>query len=613
MNHNKISSKETIKRLLGYIFKGNILKMTVVFISILVSSLASVVAVSFVETLVDDYIKPLLSNSSDVGFTDIFNLLMIVGIISLIGVICIAVYNLIMTELAEDVLRVIRNDMFEHMETLPIKYFDTNSHGDIMSNYTNDTDTLSQMISVSIPQLFVSIITIIVVFFTMVYTSIYLTLVVLLSLVLVLSVTKSLSKKSSQYFIQQQNRVGKLNGYVEEMISGQKVIKIFNHENKVVSDFIVQNKNVGLSIEKANTIASVFMPIMMNLGDMQYILIAITGGILMNLGIGGITIGAILSFLMLSRSFTNPVTQISQQVNSVIQALAGASRIFSLLDELSEEDEGKVTLYREKDESSRWSWHEKLANGETKVIPFVGEVTLENVNFSYVPEKPVLKDISIYAGRGEKVALVGATGAGKTTITNLLNRFYDINSGIITVDGIDINKIKKSDLRHSLGMVLQDTTLFTDSVMENIRFGNLEASDEEIILAAKKANAHGFIERLPHGYQTMLSGNGENLSQGQKQLLSIARAIVANPPILILDEATSSIDTRTEFLVQSGMDELMKGRTVFVIAHRLSTIKNSDVIMVMEHGVIIERGNHEKLLSLKGKYYDLYMGNFELE
>lgn len=617
----KDNNSQTLKRLIKIIFSGNKARFLIVIISILISAFTGVLFASFLQIFVDDYVVPLLI-SSNPDFTNVDRLIVYMAAISLMGVIASLVYSKVTVTITEKVIKKIRDDMFTHMQKLPLRYFDTNSHGDIMSHYTSDTDTLNQMIAQSIPQLFSSTVTIVFVFVAMVRTSLILTGVVLVMVVIMVSVTKYLGGQSSKYFKKQQKSVGTLNGYVEEMITGQKIIKVFNHEPEAIEQFEVLNKQLRHHAEKAHVFGNIFMPVMMNIGNLQYIILAIVGGILVYNGNHGLTSGAIISFLQLSKNFSNPVTQVSQQINSIAMALAGATRIFNLMDEAIEVDDGQTTLVnivkdgdviKEADhKTGLWAW-KKPVNQGYEYIEFKGEVHLIDVDFSYTPGKKVLKNISVYARKGEKVALVGATGAGKTTITNLLNRFYDIDKGLITFDGIDVKTIKKASLRRALGIVLQDTSLFTGTVMENIRYGNLEATDDEVIAAAKTANAHGFISRLPQGYQTVLSGNGDNLSQGQKQLIAIARAAVANPPIMILDEATSSIDTRTEYLVQSGMDRLMKGRTVFVIAHRLSTIKNSDVIMVMENGEIIERGNHDKLISEKGKYYGLYMGNFELE
>ena len=546
------------------------------------------------------------------------------GGIYLLGICATYLYNRNMVVISQGILKEIRDKMFAHMQRLPIRYFDTHTHGDIMSHYTNDTDTLRQMLSMSIPQMFSSIITIVAVFCAMLYTSIHLTILVLIVVFFIMKIFKFIAGQRGTYFIKQQEALGDVNGYIEEMIHGQKVVKVFCHEEKAKEIFDKKNGELCENAIRANQYANILMPIMMNLGNLQYILIAIVGGALAVNGIGGLTLGAIASFLQLSKSFSMPISQVSQQINSVVMAMAGAKRIFALLDEEVEADNGYVTLVNAKyDEAGElveckehtgiWAWKHPHEDGSTTYTKLTGDVRFFDVDFGYTEEKIVLHDITLYAEPGQKVAFVGATGAGKTTITNLINRFYDIADGKIRYDGININKIKKEDLRHSLGIVLQDVNLFTGTVMDNIRYGKLDATDEECINAAKLANADSFIRMLPEGYQTVLSGDGSGLSQGQRQLISIARAAVADPPVMILDEATSSIDTRTEAIVQRGMDALMKGRTVFVIAHRLSTVQNSDVIMVLEQGRIIERGDHDHLIAEKGKYYQLYTGAFELE
>lgn len=613
---------KTAKRLLSYVTGKYKLRLFFVLICILFSSLAGVAGSLFLETLINDYITPLLAVDQPV-FTGLLMAVLRMGGIYLVGVAASFLYNILMVTIAQGVLKQIRDDMFSHMQTLPIKYFDIHTHGDIMSHFTNDTDTLRQVISQSIPQVLSSLVTVVTVFVAMVYTSIHLTIFVLAFVTLLLLITKYLGGKSATYFMKQQKSIGALNGYIEEMISGQKVIKVFCHEEQVKKNFDVLNDELKENATQANRYANIFWPIMGNLGHLQYVSIAIVGGALAIGGIGGLTLGAIASFLQLSRSFTMPISQISQQISSVAMALAGAERIFQLLDEKSEFDEGYVTLVNAAYEGEKlvetgvitgiWAWKYPHKDGSVDYIQLTGDVRFTDVDFGYDEEKLVLQDVSLYAQPGEKIAFVGATGAGKTTITNLINRFYDIADGKIKYDGININKIRKSDLRRSLGIVLQDTNLFSGTVMENIQYGKLDATEEEVMSAAKLANAHDFITRLPMGYQTNLSGDGASLSQGQRQLLSIARAAVANPPVMILDEATSSIDTRTEAIIQKGMDRLMKGRTVFVIAHRLSTVQNSDAIMVLELGRIIEKGSHNKLIEQKGKYYQLYTGAFELE
>ena len=542
----------------------------------------------------------------------------------MIGILASLIYNRTMAIISQGILKKIRDDMFAHMQTLPIKYFDTHTHGDIMSHYTNDTDTLRQMLAQSIPQMFSSLITIISVFFAMLFTSWQLTIFVLCFVFIMLQVTGRVAGKSGYYFIRQQKALGDVNGYIEEMINGQKVIKVFCHEEKAKEIFDQKNEELCKDASAANSFANILMPIMGNLGNLQYVLLATIGGTMALGGAGGMTVGTIASFLQLSRSFMNPISQISNQLNMVVMALAGAERIFKLMDEEPEVDEGYVTLvnakYDEngeltesKERTGLWAWKHPHGDGTLTYTKMRGEVRFYDVDFGYNEEKIVLHNISLYAEPGQKVAFVGSTGAGKTTITNLINRFYDLADGKIRYDDININKIKKADLRRSLGVVLQETNLFTGTIMENIRYGKLDATDEEVYAAAKLANADDFIRLLPNGYDTVITGNGGSLSQGQRQLIAIARAAVADPPVMILDEATSSIDTRTEAIVQRGMDALMKGRTVFVIAHRLSTVRNSDVIMVLEQGRIIERGSHDKLIAEKGKYYQLYTGAFELE
>ncbi len=611
----------TLKRLLSYLrpYRG---KFIAVLFCILLTALTSVASSLFLQVLIDDYIAPLLLEASPV-FTGLLKIILLMAGIYLIGVVSSLLYNRLMAVISQGILKTIRDDMFEHMQALPIRYFDTHTHGDVMSYYTNDTDTLRQMLSQSIPQIFSSIITILSVFCAMVSVSIWLTLFVLAFVFLMLKVTRKIAGKSGHYFIRQQQALGDVNGYIEEMINGQKVIKVFCHEEETIEEFQRRNENLCRDATAANTFANILMPIMGNLGNLQYVLVAIVGGAMAISGVGGLTLGAIASFLQLSKSFTQPISQVSQQLNSIVMALAGAQRIFTLLDEEPEADEGYVTLVnaacidgalRETaGHTGLWAWKHPHQDGSVTYTELRGEVRFYDVDFGYDSDKIVLHNISLYAEPGQKVAFVGATGAGKTTITNLINRFYDLADGKIRYDGININKIKKSDLRRSLGIVLQDVNLFSGTVMENIRYGRLDATEDDIYQAAKLAGADDFIRRLPDGYATVLSGDGGRLSQGQRQLISIARAAVADPPVMILDEATSSIDTRTEAIVQRGMDRLMHGRTVFVIAHRLSTVQNSDVIMVLEAGHIIERGTHEKLLSEKGTYYQLYTGAFELE
>lgn len=609
----------TIKRLLKEMTGKYKIALVFVFLFILVSAAANVSGSFFIQRLVDGYISPLLLMDSPV-FTGLMKALMIMGGIYLIGILSTLFYNRMMITVSQGVQKKIRDDMFAHMQKLPIRYFDTHTHGEIMSRYTNDIDTLREFFSQSLPQMVSSAFTIITVTVAMIALSIPLCLLVFVFVAVMLFVTRFISKKATVNFIKQQQYIGQLNGYIEEMTAGQKVVKVFCHEQQAIADFDRKNEQLRVQAAEANRLTNILMPVMMNIGALQYVFIALIGGAMALNGLGGITLGTIAAFLTLSKSFSVPIGQISAQINAVIMALAGAERIFNLIDEEVEDDDGYVTLVHAKyvdgeltecaDRTSLWAWKHPHQDGSLTYTEVKGDVRLFNVDFGYNEDKRVLHDVTIYAKPGHKIAFVGATGAGKTTITNLINRFYNIADGKIRFDGININKIKKADLRRSLGIVLQDTHLFTGTITENIRYGRMDATDAEVIAAAKLAGADNFITRLPKGYDTVLSGDGGNLSGGQRQLLAIARAAVADPPVMILDEATSSIDTRTESIVQKGMDGLMKGRTVFVVAHRLSTVKNSNAIMVMDDGRIIERGDHNELIEAKGKYYQLYTGAF---
>ena len=619
-NKKKTSNFKTIKRLLKYVTSEYKLQLVVVLVSIIISSLVGVAGIEFIKYLIDDFITPLLG-SQNPDYTALFNVIMMMAVVYLVGVIATYIYNRLMINISQGTLNKIRKELFNHMQKLPIRYFDSRPHGEIMSIYTNDVDTLRQMLSQSIPQVFSAIVSMVTVLISMLTTNVYLTLVVLAMVVVMIFVARYLGGNSSRFFVKQQEDIGKVDGYIEEMMEGQKVVKVFNYEEESKKKFDELNEELCESNTKANMYANILMPCIMNIGNLGYVLVAVIGGMLSVNGI--LTIGSIAAFLQFVKAFTNPLGQVSQQMNSIVMALAGADRIFELIDEEVETDEGYVTLVNAKIENGKiteskertgvWAWKHPHKDGRITYTRLRGQVEFENVQFGYEENKRILHDITLSAKEGQKVSFVGATGAGKTTITNLINRFYDIQEGKIRYDRINIRKIKKDDLRRSLGMVLQDTSLFTGTIRDNIRYGKLDATDEEVEEAAKLSNADKFIKHLPQGYDTVITGNGEGLSQGQRQLLSIARAALNNPPVLILDEATSSIDTRTEKIVQEGMDKLMKGRTVFVIAHRLSTIRNSDLIMVLDHGRIIERGNHNELIAKKGTYYGLYTGAIEID
>ena len=624
-------NKESVTRLLAYFSKYK-LRLVLVVIFIFTSAIASVMTSLFLETLIDDYVKPMMETNPSVGFADLAMALAKMAVFYICGALSGLFYSRIMSSVSQGILKKIRDEMFSHMQTLPIRYFDAHNFGDVMSHYTNDTDSLRQMLSQSVPQAISSVVTIVAVFFSMLRQSVWLTLIVIVFLFIVLRTMGFIGGKSGKYFMQQQKSVADINSYIEEMVNGQKVVKVFCYEDKSKTEFDKRNDVLFGNMKKANTYGNVVGPVMNNMGYMLYVVLATVGGLLAikaipNLtltGMSTLTLGTIASFLTLSRSFIQPISHVSQQINAIAMAMAGAERIFGLLDQKPEADDGYVTLINcvvdengniteSEKRTGKWAWKHPHGDGTVTYTALKGDIVLDDVDFGYVEGKTVLHNVSLYAQPGQKVAFVGATGAGKTTITNLINRFYDIADGKIRYDGININKIRKADLRRSMGIVLQDVNLFTGTVMDNIRYGKLDATNEECIAAAKLANADGFIRMLPDGYNTVLEGDGSGLSQGQRQLISIARAAVADPPVMILDEATSSIDTRTEAIVQRGMDALMHCRTVFVIAHRLSTVRNANAIMVLEDGVIIERGTHEQLVELKGRYYELYTGKRELD
>ena len=629
MNDRKMGDKvnrhyaRTARRLMGYVASTYKLQFACVLVTIIISALANVAGPLFLMVLIDDFITPLMGQQGP-DFTALNQAMAGLAAFYVAGVICTYIYNRLMVNIGQGVQKRVRDEMFEHMQTLPIRYFDQHPHGELMSRYTNDIDTLRQMINQALPMAFSSLITILAISAVMISISIPLSVLAAAMVLLMLFISRTLAGRCGKYFVAQQLAIGRVTGYIEERLGGQKVIKVFNHEAETMEEFDALNNKLRQSAFNANKYANVIMPVITNIGNLQFVLTAITGGLLSLCGLASLTLGQIASYLQFTKSFNQPFAQISQQSNSIIMALAGAERIFNMMDEEPETDEGSVTLVNARvdgkgtitevaERTNTWAWKYPNGDGTYTYTKLCGDVRFADMDFGYDPRHMVLHNISLYAKPGQKLAFVGATGAGKTTITNLINRFYDIQKGSITYDGIDIGGIRKEDLRRSLGIVLQDTHLFTGTIMENIRYGRLDATDEEVYGAAGLANADQFIRMLPQGYGTMLTGDGEELSQGQRQLLAIARAAIADPPVLILDEATSSIDTRTEALVQGGMDELMKGRTVFVIAHRLSTIRNSDAIMVLDHGNIVERGDHESLIKEKGIYYQLYTGGLELD